>query len=149
MATTVTQEFYNGKEWILITSEILYNEKGEPTGHYKEISREYITKLGILDDETILNQVKTDIMTVGNTAPNSYYIIFGNNQHELYQTYQYGYWDSISNAVIEFFRKNNFIIESYEMNQTFITFVCYMRPKYDDKFNVIFQGADIITERVP
>lgn len=148
MAEIITQEFYDGEEWILVTSEVLYNTEGKPTGHYREISREYITKLGIFDNKEILDQVLTDIQNLRSTLRNDYFIIQGNGYFELYRAYQYGYWESMGSAVIDFFTKNNFIVDKYTVSATDITFICHTRPEYK-QFSIILSGADKITQRVP
>lgn len=148
MAEIITQEFYNGREWMLITSEVLYNDKGEPTGHYKELSREYITKLGIFDNEVVANQAISNIQSLRNNLRNDYYLLSGENYFELYRAYQYGYWDNIGYAVIDFFRKNSIIVDEYLVEDEQIVFTCHTRSSYES-FTMTLIGADSITQRVP
>lgn len=148
MAETIKQEFYNGKEWIVVTSEVLYNSEGKPTGHYKELSREYITKLGIFDNQEVAQQAINDIVNLRNTLRDDFYLLFGQQYFELYRAYQYGYWNNIGIAVMDFFRKNNIIVDEYSKTDTTITFICHTRPDYTP-FTIMLIGADDITQKVP
>lgn len=150
MAEIETHEMYNGVEWYRVISEKIYNEDGEPTNHYKEIDRQYIVKLGILDKQEILQQCLTDLVNLRIQLPvtHNYFILRGKDYCELYKTFQASDWASIGRAVVGFFAENNIIIKKYETFEDKIIFTCYTRPDYEDFF-LTFSSADDIIQPVP
>ena len=152
MAETITQEFYNGKEWIVVTSEILYDKQGNPTGHYKEISRDYVNKSGIFDDLIIQEEKIELINQYRNTRYNDYYVLKGADYLQFYRAYSYGGSQSIGHAVVDFIQKNQILVKSCEQVKedanTYIEFICETRPNYDT-FKMILIYADNYLVLVP
>lgn len=149
MAETIVQEFFNGKEWIRIESEILLNDEGKPTGHFKEISREYVDKMGIFDDIEKMNTAIEHINMLRGDLLNDMYIIHGRNFFELYRAYSYGSnFPSLGHAIMEFFRKNEIMVRSYECWTASIDFICETRD-IEGEFTLQLSGADDIIQQVP
>lgn len=149
MADTKVQEFYNGKEWIRVTSQPLYNEEGKPTGHYKELEREYVSKLGVLDNEKVIEETITAINNLRSATRENFYILQGNTYVELYKTYSSTpAWNSIGDAVIDFFRQHGFLVDEVRLLETSIIFICHIRGD-EESFSMVFSGANMITQQVP
>ena len=121
MANIVTQEFYNGNEWIRVTAEVLYNTKGEPTGHYKELSREFVNKTWIFDNKTEQETFIDLIKDYRRTWMDSYYLLLYENKGQLFQSYTSNKeYESLGHAVLSY-------LMSAEMQTNEILFLSYER----------------------
>lgn len=117
----IIKEFYNGNEWIRVTAEVLYNSKGEPTGHYKEKSREFINKTGIFDSKNTQDAFIELIKDYRRTWMDSYYLLLYANKGQLFQSYSSGSeYQSLGHAVLSY-------LISAEMQADEILFLSYER----------------------
>lgn len=102
---TITQEIYNGKDWIRITAEEVLNNQGEPTGHYQEISREYVSKFGIFDD---VEQLKIAIETFNKLKSqyrHNFYLLHGEEYYYIFRAYSSSSHKSFGDAVVAVLEK--------------------------------------------
>lgn len=143
MANIVTQEFYNGSEWIRVTAEVLYNAKGEPTGHYKELTREFVSKSGIFDSLKERDAFIDLVKDYRRTWMDSYYLLQYENEAQLFQSYtSNSEYASLGHAVLSYLisaemQMNEILFLSYERvnegkDEDFIELKAYKRGSPDD-----------------
>jgi hypothetical protein len=119
MAETITQEFYNGKEWIRVTAVKQINENSDPTGHFTEIDREYINKFGIFDDFDTLQDFIKAVKNFKIETKDSYYIARSDNNiyYQVFSTYALTpKYEHLGSAVIDFLKSTNLIPQGYSVN---------------------------------
>lgn len=153
MANIVTQEFYNGSEWIRVTAEVLYNTNGEPTGHYKELSREFVNKTGIFDNKTEQETFIDLIKDYRRTWMNSYYLLLYENKGQLFQSYTSNReYESLGHAVLSYLmsaemQANEILFLSYErinegQEDDYIELTAYKRGSPEDIILFSFRRTD-------
>lgn len=114
----VKQQFYNGKEWIEVTSEIQTDENGIATGHFIELNREYINKFGIFDNEDILKSFMQEIDELQENLKDNYYICHSpkNEYYKIFSTYSLNpTFPSLSYAMLSFLQSTFLLPQSYEI----------------------------------
>lgn len=59
---------------------------GNPTGFHKELKREVITVLGILDNKDEYDKAKADILQLVKDSNSFYYVLYGENYFQIFQS---------------------------------------------------------------
>jgi hypothetical protein len=132
---TYTQVFHTGTKWIEVTYEPILDDKGNLTGHNREISRRQITVFGIFDDKKVLDEAIANIDAFRTVMRQDIYRLDGfKDEMILYKSYSYGA-DSLANNVIQYLKDRNLVVVSYDkydvdkgqdVTET-IVFKCYER----------------------
>lgn len=113
----IKQQFYNGKDWIEVTADMQLDQEGNPTGHMTELSREYINKFGIFDDENVIKTFKELVNLLQSQRMDSYYVCKCNQgkYYQIFSTYSLSpTFKNLADAVMIFLQSTGLIPESFE-----------------------------------
>ncbi len=113
----IKQQFYNGKDWIEVTADVQLDREGNPTGHMTELSREYINKFGIFDDENEIKTFKELVALLQAQRMDSYYVCKCNQgqYYQIFSTYSLSpTFKNLADAVMIFLQSTGLIPEFYE-----------------------------------
>jgi len=126
-----TKEFtlFNGNEWMKITSEQIY-KNGKPTGHYKEINREYLSKNGIIDDEEIRNDMFELINQFYQDNKANYYVLSSDFKNPIIFKLDNTSSLNLNESINLFFENHHgLLVKSYKLENNTIIFEVHHRQE--------------------
>lgn len=149
---SVTGTFYNGKEWIAITSEEILDNNGNPTGHYKEIGREYINESGVFDDIDIMDAASQMIADFKASERSGNYLLYSPYHQYLFRVYYANTpYKDFGEAVILTLLQMGLPENFYKTTVNGLPAICFELRWRDpeNSFNAYLISADKITIQAP